>query len=108
MDQERNQICSPRLHLVQCKCKSFLCCKVRITSILHDPIFLLKLNESIRIIIYLLLFRINFEFPSTGGILTEATFETAKLLRYLSRTDYALLGKSTRNHFYIINIKTKI
>lgn len=53
------------------------------------------------IIIYLLLFRINFEFPSTGGVLTEATFETAKLLRYLSRTDYALLGMINLNHCYI-------
>ena len=36
--------------------------------------------------------RINFEFPATGGILTEATFDTAKLLRYLSRKDYVVLG----------------
>ena len=38
-------------------------------------------------------YRINFEFPPTGGIVTEARFETAKLLRYLSRTDYVLMGK---------------
>ena len=37
--------------------------------------------------------RINFEFPATGGILTEATFDTAKLLRYLSRKDYVVLGQ---------------
>ena len=43
-------------------------------------------------IIYFFDSRINFEFPATGGILTEATFDTAKLLRYLSRKDYVVLG----------------
>ena len=42
---------------------------------------------------YLFDSRINFEFPATGGILTEATYDTAKLLRYLSRKDYVVLGE---------------
>lgn len=36
--------------------------------------------------------KLNFEFPPTGGIITEANFRTVKLLRYITREDYAIMG----------------
>ena len=38
-------------------------------------------------------FRINFEFPPTGGIVTDASFKTVRLLRYITQSDYVLMGK---------------
>ena len=36
--------------------------------------------------------RLNFEFPSTGGIISHGEFVTVKLLRYITEADYALMG----------------
>ena len=38
------------------------------------------------------LFRLNFEFPPTGGIISHGEFVTVKLLRYITKSDYALMG----------------
>ena len=37
-------------------------------------------------------FRLNFEFPPTGGIISHGEFVTVKLLRYITKSDYALMG----------------
>ena len=34
----------------------------------------------------------NFEFPPTGGIIAHGEFVTVKLLRYITESDYALMG----------------
>ena len=36
--------------------------------------------------------RINFEFPPTGGIVTDASFKTVRLLRYITKMDHVLMG----------------
>lgn len=36
--------------------------------------------------------KMNFEFPPTGGILPTAQFGTVKLLRYITPSEYALMG----------------
>ena len=41
-------------------------------------------------------FRINFEFPATGGIVPDGSFKTVRLLRYITKMDYVLMG----NHKY--------
>ena len=39
------------------------------------------------------IFRLNFEFPPSGGIVSSGEFTTVKLLRYITKSDYALMGK---------------
>lgn len=43
-------------------------------------------------VVSLLRFRLGFEFPPTGGIIPYSRFETVKLLRYITASDYALMG----------------
>ena len=38
----------------------------------------------------------NFEFQPTGGIIPHAQYGTVKLLRYITKADYALMGRNTK------------
>ena len=56
-----------------------------------------------------LLHRLNFEFPPTGGIVTDGSFQTTKLLRYLSNKDYAIMGKyAFVIHMYVCKHNKKL
>ena len=44
----------------------------------------------------------NFEFPPTGGIVPDGSFKTVRLLRYITKMDYVLMGNHAKLKFYII------
>ena len=50
---------------------------------------------------FFLIFRINFEFPPTGGIVPDGSFKTVRLLRYITKSDYVLMGKRLKTQFVI-------
>ena len=41
---------------------------------------------------YFCIIKFNFEFPPTGGIISTGEYRTVKLLRYITKSDYALMG----------------
>ena len=41
---------------------------------------------------YFCIIKFNFEFPPTGGIISTGDYKTVKLLRYITKSDYALMG----------------
>ena len=45
-------------------------------------------------------FRINFEFPPTGGIVTDGSFKTVRLLRYITKMDYVLMGNHLHYYYF--------
>ena len=68
-----------------------MCYKVSLVILLI--IIIIFSNRYTYLHIYiLLLYRLNFEFPSTGGIISHGEFVTVKLLRYITEADYALMG----------------
>ena len=51
---------------------------------------------------YFCIVKLSFEFPPTGGIMSYGEYRTVKLLRYITKSDYALMGAEFIFAFMVI------